>query len=159
MEKALLAEVVKKNDSIAGILRELKVRVLPWYYHTLKSRLDEDCIDYSHIQLGLSSNKNRKFESKPNKNAIPLNTILVKNSTYSSNSSLKKRLMKENLLGNSCAICNILPEWNGKKLVLQMDHINGIHNDNRLENLRLLCPNCHSQTETFSCKRNKKTII
>ena len=48
-----------------------------------------------------------------------------------------------------CEICGI-SEWQGKELSLQLDHINGINNDNRIENLRLLCPNCHSQTETFS---------
>ena len=54
-----------------------------------------------------------------------------------------------------CAECNVGEEWNGKPLVLQLDHINGIFNDHRLENLRLLCPNCHSQTETFSGKKSK----
>lgn len=52
-----------------------------------------------------------------------------------------------------CSICGNTGEWNSKKLVLQLDHINGIHNDNRIENLRLLCPNCHSQTDTFCGKR------
>ena len=49
------------------------------------------------------------------------------------------------------------PLWNGIPLVLQLDHINGINNDNRIENLRFLCPNCHSQTTTFSGKHAKKT--
>lgn len=55
-----------------------------------------------------------------------------------------------------CAECGIGEEWNGKHLSLQLDHINGIFNDHRIENLRLLCPNCHSQTETFAGKRGNK---
>ena len=55
-----------------------------------------------------------------------------------------------------CSICKLLPEWNGKFLSLQVDHINGINNDNRPENVRLVCPNCHSQTDTFAGKKHKK---
>jgi hypothetical protein len=58
-----------------------------------------------------------------------------------------------------CAICGISDEWNGKKLMLQMDHINGVNTDHRLENLRFVCPNCHSQTDTFSNKRGVKEKI
>lgn len=54
-----------------------------------------------------------------------------------------------------CAICRLPTEWNGKPLTLRLDHINGIHNDNRLENLRWVCPNCDSQLDTY-CGRNQK---
>ena len=52
-------------------------------------------------------------------------------------------------------ICGNIGEWNGNSLSLQLDHINGIHTDNRIENLRMLCPNCHSQTETFSKRKRE----
>lgn len=86
----------------------------------------------------------------------PLEDILVENSTYtSSSSSLKKRLVSSGMLDNVCSSCGLLPEWMGKPLSLQLDHINGIHNDNRLSNLRILCPNCHSQSPTYA-GRNRK---
>lgn len=82
-----------------------------------------------------------------------LDEILVKDSTYKNISRLKERLLRENLLEYKCSICGI-SEWQGKSISLQLDHINGVNNDHRLENLRLLCPNCHSQTETYA-GRNK----
>ena len=75
-----------------------------------------------------------------------------------STSKLKLRLIKENILENKCVICGLGPEYNGKKLNLHLDHIDGNPFDNRLSNLRILCPNCHSQTETF-CGKNKKSHL
>lgn len=69
---------------------------------------------------------------------------------------LKDYLARHNVLEYKCAICGNPGEWNGVSLTLQIDHINGIRNDNRIENLRWLCPNCHSQTDTYTGK-NKTT--
>ncbi|MBS1722698.1 MAG: HNH endonuclease [Armatimonadetes bacterium] len=66
---------------------------------------------------------------------------------------LKAKLFKYQLKENVCELCGQEPVWNGATLTLQIDHVNGDRLDNRLENLRILCPNCHSQTETF-CGRN-----
>ena len=83
---------------------------------------------------------------------IPLNEILDGMHPYYQTLKLKKRLIKEKILENKCAECNIV-EWNGKQIVLQLDHINGDNSDHRASNLRLLCPNCHSQTDTWCGKR------
>lgn len=65
--------------------------------------------------------------------------------------SLKKWLVETK--GETCEICGIQPIWNGNYLSLQVDHINGVNDDNRPTNLRLVCPNCHSQTHTFAGKK------
>ena len=69
--------------------------------------------------------------------------------------NIKGRLLAEGLLENQCSECG-LTEWRGKPLSIQLDHINGINTDNRLENLRMLCPNCHTQTETFGARNQKR---
>lgn len=79
----------------------------------------------------------------------PLCELLVEESE-SERGHLKKRLLKEGLLRNECYECGALPIWNGKPLTIQLEHINGTNNDNRIENLSMLCPNCHSQTDTYA---------
>ena len=64
-----------------------------------------------------------------------------------------KRLLKEKIFKNECNVCCI-SEWNNKKISMQLDHINGDSSNHKKENLRFLCPNCHSQTDTF-CGKNK----
>jgi hypothetical protein len=86
----------------------------------------------------------------------PIQDFLVENSSTMNSSYLKNRLLKEGILKNKCALCGQGPEWNGKPLSLQLDHIDGVHNNNSPENLRLLCPNCHSQTVTFCRRKDKK---
>ncbi len=87
---------------------------------------------------------------------IPLSEILVENSNYTNIARLKIRLLREGLLEAKCngEGCDII-EWKGKPISLQLDHINGVNLDHRIENLRLLCPNCHSQTATFAGKNKR----
>lgn len=71
--------------------------------------------------------------------------------------ALLTRAMKEAGVPYVCAECGLLPEWNDKLLRLEVDHSNGDRSDDRLENLRFLCPNCHSQMET-SCRQKKRIV-
>lgn len=72
---------------------------------------------------------------------------------YATRSSVRKLILKENLIEYKCGVCEI-DIWNNIKLALHLDHVNGKNSDHRLENLRWLCPNCHSQTHTYA-GRNK----
>ncbi len=79
---------------------------------------------------------------------------IITNKISFSRCQLKKRLLREGLLENKCCKCGNDGEWLGNNLPLELDHINGVNNDNRIENLRILCPNCHSQTPTFRKKKD-----
>lgn len=153
LEKGKLQEIVKSNASFSAILKYFGFAINSAMIKILKKRLAEDGVDYSHIKTGLDCNKGRKFISTI---AIPLEQILVENSTYN-RGHLKSRLLEKGLLKNECSICGQNGEWNGKPLKMILDHENGINNDNRLENLRMVCGNCNCQLDTTN-GRNKRKI-
>jgi hypothetical protein len=70
--------------------------------------------------------------------------------------TIKRHLLKAGIIVNRCDLCG-LSEWRGHPLSIQIDHVNGIRDDHRLENLRMLCPNCHSQTDTFAARNIRKS--
>ena len=92
------------------------------------------------------------------KQTISLYEILNGQHPHYNTNSLKKRLIKEGIKQNKCENenCSIVDVWNGKPLVLHLDHIDGDSTNHKLENLRMLCPNCHSQTETYAGKKTRK---
>ncbi|HEY8315082.1 MAG TPA: HNH endonuclease [Candidatus Baltobacteraceae bacterium] len=84
--------------------------------------------------------------------SIPLILLLA---TGKSRGAIKRRLLLEGILKNVCSMCE-LQDWQGRPLSMHIDHVNGQKNDHRLENLRMLCPNCHSQTETYGGRNVKR---
>jgi hypothetical protein len=148
-----LREAVSCSFSMASVLRHLKMCVAGGNYGTLYKYIKIYNIDISHFDPF------HYTKVTTNRKLIPLEKILVKNSTYSNNGNIKVRMLSKGLLENKCYICGQLPFHNDKPLVLQLDHINGVNSDHRKENLRLLCPNCHTQTTTYGSKRRIKLDI
>lgn len=104
----------------------------------------ENDIDVSHFDrlTAFKRNKPEKWTKE---------TLLVENCTIH-RGMLRPLLIRLGLYTGKCAECGILDSWNGKPLTIEIDHINGVHTDNRIDNLRWLCPNCHSQTNTYRRK-------
>jgi hypothetical protein len=124
-------------------------------HSVLRKRLQESKIDISHLIRGKGWAKGHTGLSPKNK--IPTEAILVQQCRYS-HQLLKKRVRDEKLIPYLCESCGIGPIWNGKPMVLTLDHRNGVHDDNRLSNLRFMCWNCHSQTETFAGKKRRDIL-
>lgn len=155
LSKEEFEKVVKENNTYTSILKFFGLKSQGGAGETLKKRLKEENIDCSHIKNGYSSNNGRKF-AQSNK-LRPLEEVMIENSNYD-RGGLKKRILKNNIIKNECAICGQIPIWNGKEMVMILDHINGIYNDHRIKNLRFVCPNCNSQLPTFS-GRNQRIKI
>lgn len=104
-----------------------------------------------HVSSGSWSAAVKRGDIIPRTNKVKLEDVLS-GKRFKSRSQLRKILIKFNLMKYECTICGNPGIWQDTELALDLDHINGINNDDRLENLRFLCPNCHRQTDTFAGK-------
>lgn len=150
MTEEKLREIVPNSISIAEVLKTLEMSVTTANYRAFHKAVKLYNLDTNHF-LG---QRHLIDQNKTIGKTIHLDLILIENSTYLGIAQLKKRLIREGLLKYECYECGI-STWRGNELSLQLDHINGVHNDHRIENLQLLCPNCHSQTTTFAGRKVK----
>lgn len=141
---AELSQAATQNSSIEGVLRTLRLVPAGGNYRSVR-------LHASRLGIALPVWK----QKPPTKEVRPTEDIFRVNSRIGS-SKLRHYIVSRNLLPYRCVGC-ANDGWHcGKVLVLQVDHINGVRDDNRLENLRFMCPNCHSQTETFAGRANRR---
>jgi hypothetical protein len=142
-----LREAARTCKSVRSVAIRLGLTPYGSTYATLKKYFGVYEIDTSHFTGKIHRT------STPSNKKIPHDKLFIANST-TQRSTVRKRIVSHNLLPYYCAVCGIA-EWRNTQLSLVLDHINGINNDHRLENLRWLCPNCNSLQDTFA-GRNKK---
>lgn len=145
-----LAEAVAASESYAEVLRRLGYTPSGGMHRFITSHIRTLGLDTSHF-TGQAWAQGRRFP--PQRRSQPLAEILVRNSRYRTSAALRRRLVAEGVKEARCEGCG-LDSWQGRPIPLELDHVNGDHTDNRLENLRILCPNCHSQTETWCVRKD-----
>ena len=145
-----LLEIVKVSLSLTDVMRRLGIVVAGGTHAHLKKRIVRIGGDMSHFH-------GKVWNHKPVPGATeartPDHVLVIRNPKLRpEHSVLLRRCLREIGREEICAVCGQIPFWNGKKLTLQIDHINGRKLDNTRENLRWICPNCHTQTENFGSK-------
>ncbi len=138
-----LKQIVYSSASMAEVVEKLGYTTKNGSNaDTVKKRLKRYNISTEHFY--------HKTRTKRN-----INNVFCENSTATQH-VLRKWYFKRQNVDEKCSICGQLPEWNGQKLTMILDHINGNKHDNRIENLRLVCPNCNQQLETTTKPRGKR---
>ena len=147
VSKENLQLIVDSSASIVDVLKKLNLRNCGGNAQTLKNRIDDLNIDTSTM-----INNKRQCVFRRNYYVDYSDYI----SKVTSRGKIKKYILDNGLIEYKCSECSCECIHNGKPLILQLDHIDGDNSNNRLDNLRFLCPNCHSQTETYCGRKNKK---
>lgn len=144
LEESKFREIIRNSKSISQVFNHLKLCKSGDQYVIFKNRVHQLGISLDHFRGNYDNLQHIH-------NAIPQEKMFQKETNHCSN-TLKRRIIKDNLKPYKCEKCSNIGDWLGESLSLQLDHINGDRNDNRLDNLRFLCPNCHTQTSTYSGK-------
>ena len=127
-----------------------------------QAHIDGRCKNGFKGKEGWSKNLNNTIDIRLNKRSVYTEEnkqYIIDSLKLGTCKNYKTAIFKLNLLEYVCDICKIKNVWNNSPLQLQIDHKNGNHHDNRLENLRFLCPNCHSQTDTFRGRKRKLKVF
>lgn len=154
MNKYELEKVVKECKTKTECLKKMGLRAAGGNYKTITKYIEEYEINTEHFDSHQA--RIEKINRLNSEKKIPMKNILISGSTYN-RTQLKQRLYDENLKTRQCELCGQGEIWNGMKMSLIIDHINGIWNDNRIENLRIVCPNCNATLPTH-CGKNKRNI-
>lgn len=139
-----LVDAVQSSLSVTQVCRKLGYRPSGGIHRLVTGHIRRLRIDTSHFR-GQGWAKGQRLGDR---RVVPLEEILIAHSTYRSNGRLRLRLIAAGLKSARCEECG-LSTWQDKPLPLELDHINGDHTDNRLENLRILCPNCHATQDNW----------
>jgi 5-methylcytosine-specific restriction endonuclease McrA len=136
--------LLDSSNTMVQILKWLGFNAYTGNHRTLNKRILEENFSLDKFK----ENHVKYMSEKGLRPEIPITTMMIENSHFS-RKTLRTKILKESTIEYKCQKCGNDGMWNGEKITLQLEHINGINNDHRIENLLFLCPNCHSQTKTY----------
>lgn len=153
-DKELLQKLVSESFSIREVMTKIGITPISGGMHAhIKTRINKEGIDISHFR-GKGANFGIKHTGGSLK-LTPLEILVINSDGYKTKAELLRRALLEINRPHMCYICKIRGIWNEIPLKLEVEHKNGNTLDNREENLEFICPNCHSQTETFCRVKSK----
>ena len=155
--KDWLQELCKNSYSYAEVLRKAGRKQGGGTQATLRKKIEEFGIDISHFTGQKWQNSPNQQDNKVSRETYQLNEVFVQNSPVTQK-VLRGYVERHNIIEYKCQTCGCDGNWQNGIISLELDHINGNNTDNRIENLRYLCPNCHALTETYR-GRNKALKI
>lgn len=169
--KEMLSEAVIKSTSIYDVLRHLGLKLAGGSHANIAKRIRHFGIDTSHFH-GRGSNRGESHKGGPKRKGWQEVLVIRPQGTREEAFRLRRALI-ESGVDYRCVECGIGPEWNGKELRLEVEHLNRDIADCRRENLRFMCPNCHSQapsngmpltgvsskSEWFRARRRKNALV
>lgn len=155
--KEMLEPLVRVSFTVSQVCRLLGKRADGNVSTYMARRIRDFGIDTTHF-LGARFNSGSRYKGGSKRR--PWQEILIKRDSGSGQkTNVVRRALIESGRAHQCEICGMEPVWNGKPLVLQVDHVNGDGLDDRAENLRFLDPNCHAQTETWGARNIGKVCV
>lgn len=154
----VLSEAAAASCSVYGVMRRLEMKLSGGNHSHIKKMMVQFGIDTSHF-TGVASNRGPNHRGGCTK--LSWQEVLVFDRYNGRREDIKilRRAFLDSGVLERCSECGIGPEWNERHLRLQIDHKDGNYVDNRRENLRFLCPNCHTQTETFGSKNHSRAKV
>ncbi|MGW1499500.1 HNH endonuclease signature motif containing protein [Streptomyces mirabilis] len=150
--KDILEAAVSASTNMCEVLRRLGLEVVGGHHTHISRRIKTYGIDTSHFRQSSRTGRGHPSRTSPEALLVEQNPITARRMP----SNRLKKAMKSTGVPMRCALCGTDPVWLGEPLPLEVDHIDGNWRNNRIENLRLLCPNCHSTTDTYR-RRGKVT--
>jgi hypothetical protein len=140
----MFIEICKNSKSMAQAASKIGI-----HFNTFKRRaLKLGCYETNQAGVGLNKKGVKLYSTT---------SILEGKHPHYQTFKLKSRLLKEKIFENKCSVCG-LTEWCGQELIMELDHIDGDRTNHKKENLRMICPNCHAQTDTYRAKNINKSI-
>ncbi|WEB42407.1 HNH endonuclease [Streptomyces yunnanensis] len=153
--KEILEPVVALSTSVNEVVRRLGLECVGGHQTNIARRIKAYGIDTSHFSTVVRTENMRYNQRRRTAREILVEATSA-HATRIPNSRLK-RAMCELGVAERCALCGIEPVWQGEPLPLEVDHIDGNWRDNRIENLRFLCPNCHATTDNYRGRGKART--